>query len=330
MADLDFDLLAWVAGLAILLATFAYAARHIREMPRLSAYIELVRPFTLLAPAILGVSFGLMGEASRGWADWSSNPQFFVSQLVFGVGALVLVNAASNALNAVYDLDIDRINKPLRPLPRGAIDPHEATTIAWLLYLITLFRATFINAWFGAFVVVIMCITVAYNAPPFRLKKRFLVNNASIALARGVFGVLASWSIFGDPMSPVPWTIGFILFVFLLGAATTKDFTDIPGDRTYGVKTLPVVLGVERAATISAAFFVIPLAFIPVMVYLGLLYPNAGYLVFLGIWGAIVFKNTKEWTEARGDSMENNPLWVHMYLLLMALGLGFAVTYVLL
>jgi len=330
VADIDLDLLAWIAGLVILLGTFAYALRHMREIPRLAAYFELVRPFTLLAPAILGVSFGIMGESSRGWADWSANPQFFVSQLLFGVGALVLVNAASNALNAVYDLDIDRINKPQRPLPRGAIDPHEATTIAWLLYLITLFRATFINAWFGAFVLVIMCITVAYNAPPFRLKKRFLVNNASIALARGVFGVLASWSIFGDPLSPVPWTVGFILFVFLLGAATTKDFSDIAGDRAYGVKTLPVVVGVERAATITATFFVIPLAFIPVMVCFGLLYTNAWYLIFLGIWGAIVFKNTKEWAEARDVTMENNPLWVHMYLLLMTLGIGFAATYVLL
>jgi chlorophyll/bacteriochlorophyll a synthase len=328
VAAVDLDLVAWVAGLAILAGAVAYALRHLKEMPGLAAYIELVRPFTLLAPMIAGASFGLMGEASRGWADWNANPQFVITQLISGVGALVLVNAASNALNAVYDLDIDRINKPNRPLPRGAINPHEATTIAWLLYLITLFRATFINPWFGGFVLIIMFLTVAYNAPPFRLKKRFIINNVTIALARGLFGVVASWSIFGDPLSSIPWTIGFIFFVFLVGAATTKDFTDIPGDSAYGVRTLPVVIGVNRAATVTAAFFVIPIGFIAVAVYFQLLYPNAWFLILLGIWGAIVFKNTKEWAEARGDSLENNPLWVHMYALMMALALGFAVTFV--
>jgi 4-hydroxybenzoate polyprenyltransferase len=30
-----------------------------------------------------------------------------------------VLNAASNALNQIYDLEIDRVNKPLRPLPSG-------------------------------------------------------------------------------------------------------------------------------------------------------------------------------------------------------------------
>jgi len=98
------------------------------------------------------------------------------------------------------------------------------------------------------------------------------------------------------------------------------------GDASNHEHALPLLLESQFTAT----FFVIPLAFIPVMVYFGLLYTNAWYLIFLGIWGAIVFKNTKEWAEARDVTMENNPLWVHMYLLLMTLGIGFAATYVLL
>lgn len=329
MVNFDADMLAWVAGLAVLAATIGYALRHRAEMPRLAAYLELVRPFTLLAPIIAGVCFGLMGEKSVGWVHWNANPTQFVITMLWGVGALVLVNAASNALNAVYDLDIDRINKPDRPLPRGAINPQEATTVAYLLYFLTFFRASFLNPSFTVFVFAIMMLTIIYSAPPLRTKKHFLVNNATIALARGLFGVLASWSIFGDPTNPVPWSVGLILFVFLFGAATTKDFTDIAGDREYGVRTLPVVIGVEHAATITSAFFLVPLVFIPVMVYFRLLFDSANYLVVLAFWGAYVFMHTREWAHARDPNFENNPMWAQMYFLLMALAVGFMLTYVL-
>ena len=40
-----------------------------------------------------------------------------------------------------------------------------------------------------------------------------------------------------------PWYIGSIFMLFLLGAASTKDFSDIKGDAAGGVRTLPRVLG---------------------------------------------------------------------------------------
>jgi geranylgeranylglycerol-phosphate geranylgeranyltransferase len=322
-------MLAWVAGVAVLAATLGYALRHRAEMPRLEAYVELVRPFTLIAPVIAGACFGLMGEKSAGWVHWNGDPTQFIVTMIWGVGALVLVNAASNSLNAVYDLDIDRINKPERPLPRGAINPQEATTIAYLLYLLTLFRASFLNPAFFVFVTAIVLLTIAYSAPPLRTKKHFILNNATIALARGLFGVLASWSIFGDPFSPVAWSVGLVFFVFLLGAATTKDFNDIPGDKEYGMRTLPIVVGVERSAIITASFFVLPIVFIPVLVQLRLLYDAANILVVLLFWGAFVLVHTKEWSHSRDRNFENNPMWAQMYFMLMALAVGFSATYIL-
>lgn len=329
MVDVDADLIAWISGVAVLGAALGYALRHRAEMPRLAAFVELVRPFTLLAPIIAGLCFSLMGEKSTGWAHWNADPSHFLTDLISGVAALVFVNMASNTLNGVYDIDIDRINKPERPLPRGAINPQEATTIAYLLYFFTFYRATLLNSAFTVFIFAIMLLTIAYSAPPLRTKKHFMWNNATIALARGLFGVLASWSIFGNPLDPVPWAAGFILFVFLLGAATTKDFTDMPGDKEYGMRTLPIVIGVERAATVTASFFVIPLLFVPILVWTRILYDNANLLVLLFFWSGYVLIHTKEWANSRDRNFENNPMWTHMYFLLMALAVGFALTYIL-
>jgi 4-hydroxybenzoate polyprenyltransferase and related prenyltransferases len=66
-----------------------------------------------------------------------------------------------------------------------------------------------------------------------------------------------------------PWVIGFLFFLFLLGAASTKDFSDVPGDRAGGCRTLPILYGNRKAVAIMSPFFVlpwlllIPLGFLP-------------------------------------------------------------------
>ena len=51
-----------------------------------------------------------------------------------------------------------------------------------------------------------------------------------------------------------PWFIGGIFFLFLLGASTSKDYSDMQGDRAAGCMTLPLRLGVKQAARAMAPF----------------------------------------------------------------------------
>jgi 4-hydroxybenzoate polyprenyltransferase len=127
---------------------------------------------------------------------------------------------------------------------------------------------------------------------------------------------------------------------FLLGATSTKDFSDMAGDREHGVITLPVRFGVGRAARMMAPFFVLPWLAIPVLARLPdpnrsggwLLTGNRTLLTVLGLalaaWGAY----TARLLLANPDELartENHPAWTHMYLLLMAAQVGFALAYAL-
>ena len=99
---------------------------------KVGAYIELISPFTLLAPLFggLGASFiALVVQDFEGFR-WST--------LVYGVATLMILNAASNCMNAAYDAHIDRINKPYRPIPRGLVTRDEALSLAWFLYFLAL------------------------------------------------------------------------------------------------------------------------------------------------------------------------------------------------
>ncbi|MEO8349575.1 MAG: hypothetical protein ABI610_11735 [Acidobacteriota bacterium] len=135
-----------------------------------------------------------------------------------------------------------------------------------------------------------------------------------------------------------PWAIGSVFALFLLGATSTKDFSDMEGDRAHRVITLPIRFGVERAAKMMAPFFVVPWLLVPVLAWLPdpdrpggpLLTGNRTLLTLAGLglatWGAytarLLLRNPQELA-----STENHPAWTHMYLLLMAAQVAFALAY---
>jgi 4-hydroxybenzoate polyprenyltransferase len=300
--------------------------------------IDLIRPFTLLAPAVGGVSAGLIGLAAAN--NFALTGPLIINNLtalVWGVSTLVIINAASNALNAAYDVDIDRINKPYRPIPAGVVTKDEARSFAWVLYLVTIWRAaTAFQLTYSFLVLCIMLITIGYSMPPLRFKQRLWWSNLSVAWARGMLGFVAAWSIFDDPLLPhnglpfdlTPFMIGGIMFLFLVGATTTKDFTDIEGDRRYGMNTLPVVYGPRKAVMYSSPFLVIPFLIIPIAAYLDILKPQAALLAILVIWAFYLIYLLERSKFEQDTKLENSPVWKHMYLILLALQLGFLIVYV--
>ncbi len=288
---------------------------------KMGAFVELIRPFTLLAPLFGGIAASVLALAAQDFEGFSW------ATLIYGVATLMLLNAASNCMNAAYDAHIDRINKPYRPIPRGLVTRDEASSLAFVLYFLALFRAILISVEFFILVFLIMFITLYYSMPPVRFKKRLWVSNISIAFARGLLGFVAAWTIFGDPSDPTPWVIGGILFIYLVGATTSKDFTDEKGDAKFGMRTLPVVYGPKRAALITGPFFILPFILIPIGVLRGHLIDACNYLLVLIVWGIYVMVLLQNHATEKDPNFENSPVWKHMYLMLFALQLGFAAVY---
>ena len=103
------------------------------------AYVQLARPFTLLPPL-----FGIISGAVCAWGSaHNPDPSRAVTAsviLTVALGSLCasFLNAALNALNQIYDLEIDRINKPSRPLVTGAISMREAWIFTWIFYALAI------------------------------------------------------------------------------------------------------------------------------------------------------------------------------------------------
>jgi 4-hydroxybenzoate polyprenyltransferase len=297
-------------------------------LQRLRLYVEFSRPFTLWPPALGMVSGGItaFGAHPRSTFGWEMALRVLVGALMAAV-----LNAASNGINQIYDLPVDAINKPKRALPSGRMSIAQARAVTAALYAIALALAALVNWQCFALAATAAVLTWAYSAPPLRTKRDALGANLTIALPRGLMLKVAGWTTVKSFLAVEPWYIGSIFFLFLLGAASTKDFADMKGDEANGCYTLPVRFGVKRAAWMIAPFFVLPFVLLPVGVRAGILTGNGRLLDLLGLLLAAWGIYTVWLLVRRPDELattENHPSWTHMYLMMMALQIGFAVSYI--
>ncbi|MFZ2490295.1 MAG: UbiA family prenyltransferase [Thermoanaerobaculia bacterium] len=328
-------------------------------------YLTLARPFTLLPP-LLGIISGAVCAWGSAHNPDPSRTLTWSVVLTVALGSLCasFLNAASNAINQIYDLEIDRINKPKRPLVTGEISMRGAWIFTWALYALAIvptwwvvvfpyttwgekFRAPL--AMHECFLIYIagMIFTFVYSAPALgRTKKHPIGANLTIAIPRGLLLKVAGWTMVAHAFSTAspflasaePWFIGSIFMLFLAGAASTKDFSDIEGDRAGGCRTLPIAYGVRRAAWMMAPSFIFPWLLMPLGAALPdplspghrILTGNATFLTVLGLglalWGCytvwLIVRDPDELT-----ATENHPSWRHMYLMMMAAQIGFAAAY---
>ena len=297
------------------------------------AYLDLGRPFTLVAPALGFFSGALTAIGAAPREPWSAS--ILVPPLL-GATMAALLNAGNNALNQIYDLEIDRVNKPKRPLTSGRLTIAQAWWFTNICYAVALVLAWLVapggrHECFWLVAVAVVC-TYIYSVPPLRTKRLGIWANITIAIPRGVLLKVAGWSSVKTIVGVEPWYIGAIFGLFLLGATTTKDFADMDGDRRGGCRTLPIQYGVRRAAWMISPSFVIPWLMIPLGAWLDILTGNFLLLQALGIVMTIYGLYVLYLMLRRPEELaveENHVSWAHMYRMMFVAQIGFALAYLL-
>lgn len=191
-------------------------------------YILITRPLNLLIT--------LFSTAAGYWLAGGSD---LLTMLLTGFSAS-LIAAGGNVINDIYDIETDKINRPLRALPSGKI----SLSAAFNYYLLLTSGGIIISVFIGYLV-----FTVAFSVfaglwfYAKTLKRLPLAGNFAIALFTGLvfpYGALAAGDI----------SAGF--FPFLFAFLTTlirevlKDLEDINGDKATGARTLPILYGEQN------------------------------------------------------------------------------------
>lgn len=203
--------------------------------------LELVRPVNALAAGLLT----LIGAFVAGGLFDSPIPAGAAA------GATVSATGAGNAINDYFDREIDRINQPSRPIPRGAVSPRGALGFSLALFAGAVLLALTLPALALAIAVVNLLLLVAYTQ---LFKGLPGVGNAVVA-ALGGSTFLFGGAAVGNVAAPG------VLFVLAALATFTreviKDVEDLEGDREEGLNTLPIAIGERPALWIGVACLVV-------------------------------------------------------------------------
>ena len=229
-----------------------------------AAIWKFVRPHT-----IRGTLLGTTAIVSK---ILMTNPELISLHLVpralLGLLALLMGNGFIVGINQIYDVDIDKVNKPFLPVASGEL----SVVAAWAFCALTaLGGAAIVAANFGPLITKLYCfglfLGTIYSVPPLRLKRFALPAFLIIACVRGFllnFGVYhATRAAIGLPFvwSPAITFITIFVTTFATVIAITKDLPDIEGDLKYKIQTFSTRLGVKKVSYIGSGLLLANYAF---------------------------------------------------------------------
>lgn len=219
--------------------------------PRPAAVLELLKPITWFAP-MWAFGCGVVSSGQPVGGRWA---------LVLAGVALAgpLVCGTSQAVNDWFDRHVDAINEPNRPIPSGRLPGRSGLVIAVACTVLSLLVAASLGGWaFGAAVFGLL-LAWAYSAPPVRLKRNGWWGNLACAACYEGLPWFTAAAIMAGALPD--WRILAVAAAYSVGAhgiMTLNDFKSVEGDRQMGVNSLPVLLGVERAAALACWVMALP------------------------------------------------------------------------
>ncbi|XP_044494992.1 homogentisate solanesyltransferase, chloroplastic isoform X2 [Mangifera indica] len=221
---------------------------------------RFLRPHTIRG-TVLG-SIALVGRAlieNSNLIKWS-----LLLKAFSGVLALICGNGYIVGINQIYDVGIDKVNKPYLPIAAGDLSEQSAWSLV-IFFAVTGLLIVALN--FGPFITSLyslgLFLGTIYSVPPLRMKRfpvaafliiatvrGFLLNFGVYYATRAALGLSFEWN------APVAFITTFVT-LFALVIAVTKDLPDVEGDRKFQISTLATKLGVRNIAFLGSGLLLV-------------------------------------------------------------------------
>ena len=240
-----------------------------------------------------GASFGLVRPINCAMIGFAVVVGAFVSKpasllpLQVGLGFLTgfFVCAYSMVVNDIYDVEVDRVNAPGRPIPSGRVSVQGATRLS--LAMLVAGVACSVLSLIPLAVAIALAyafLSWLYNA---RAKKTGLAGNLIVASS------LAIPFVYGGAVAGGTFTGSLLLLMALtsffsgVGREVVKAMADVEGDAKRNVNSVARAKGLRTASAVGASFFLLAVvtSWVPLFtglanqVYtIGVLLPDAIFL----------------------------------------------------
>ena len=209
----------------------------------LRAYFSILRP----------INCAMIGFAVVVGAFVSKPATIDDIRLLLGFVTGFAICGYSMVINDYFDIEVDRVNQPDRPLPSGAATSSGALALAFAMLGVGVLASVVLSNPAALSVALVYAfLSWLYN---YRAKKYGLPGNLIVASS------LAIPFIYGGVITGGSVTSSLLLFMagtaFLsgVGREVVKAMADTVGDEKRGIRSFARVHGMSQASIVGAAFF---------------------------------------------------------------------------
>jgi geranylgeranylglycerol-phosphate geranylgeranyltransferase len=229
-----------------------------------------------------------------------------------------LIAAGANTINDYFDLEIDRINKPKRPLVAGKLLSSQALIIALFEFAVGSLLALFIGllAFIIAFSISLLLFFYSY-----RLKRLPLIGNLAVSFSTGMAFIYGGIAVHRVVETLIP---AIFAFFYHFGREIIKDIQDREGDTSEKARTFPIIYGNKLSLILTTLNF----ALLTVLVFLPFLFGWYGIkyilVILFGVYPVIFFSVWSMWRNQTPGNLGfiSNLLKADMLVGLLAIYLG--------
>lgn len=206
---------------------------------RIIGIIKITRPLNVLFAFLVIITASLIALQTL-----IPQNEIYLIKIILGGISGALVAASGNIINDIFDIEIDKINKPNRVLPKGILSKK----FAFIFYIFFNFVAIFISIFLNQISLLIVLVTIIllffYS---YKLKKIPLIGNFVIAILTALAFIFG-----GTVVNNISNVIIPALFAFLINLIReiVKDMEDVLGDEKENVLTFPLRYGLKKTKII--------------------------------------------------------------------------------
>jgi len=215
-------------------------------------YAKVLRPPLLLLGAV----------ASLGLLKWSGQLETDMVKAFLILLMVFFGNEGWTIYNELHDKEVDRVNKPWKPLPSGQVDELTVFSLVVACLSVSILANCLLLLFYSNFYTLFVAFHISawiYNA-----KRRDVLGNMCLGICYGLMALVCVYP------SHLLFPLAFGLFT--IAHNVNQQFQDVEAERTRGVVTLPQQLGTWMTFYVTECLIALSL------VAFGKLFSETGYL----------------------------------------------------
>ncbi|MDR3626719.1 MAG: geranylgeranylglycerol-phosphate geranylgeranyltransferase [Ignavibacteriaceae bacterium] len=208
---------------------------------KINAIIRISRPVNVIITFISIIIAAVICSAGG-----LATGKIIITALSGGIAA-----AAGNIINDYYDIEIDKINRPDRPLVSKILTPGEAVFFFTVFSFLSIVLSFFVN--FTAFIIDISALALLFIYS-FKLKRTVLFGNITVAFLTGLAFIYGGVAVDNLQFAIIPAAFAFLINLI---REIVKDMEDLEGDKAAGICSFPYLYGFKRSKQVITVFSIL-------------------------------------------------------------------------